>query len=134
MEPDGGDVDKIGLCCHTGPPVFHQKEPGHEGPALCVADFRKKLLLDAALLAALAHALETNGAIDQSKQGIIAALADILTRLDVSAALTNEDVAGQNELTICTLGAQTLSRRITAVLGAAYALLCAIVIYLLLSR
>ena len=101
---------------------FHQKEPGHEGPALCVADFRKKLLLDAALLAALAHALETNGAIDQSKQGIIAALADILTRLDVSAALTNEDVAGQNELTICTLGAQTLSRRITAVLGAAYAL------------
>ena len=71
---------------------------------------------------AIAHALETNGAIDQSKQGIIAALADILTRLDVSAALTNEDVAGQNELTICTLGAQTLSRRITAVLGAAYAL------------
>ena len=33
-----------------------------------------------------------------------------------------KDVAGQNELTICTLGAQTLSRRITAILGAAYAL------------
>ena len=84
--------------------------------------FRQKLLLHAALLAALAHALETDGAVHQSKQGIIAALADILTRLDVSAALTNEDVAGQNELTVCTLGAQTLCCGIAAVLGAAYAL------------
>ena len=24
MEPDGGDVDKIGLCCHTGPPVLRK--------------------------------------------------------------------------------------------------------------
>ena len=47
---------------------LHQKEPGPKGPALWVADFTKKLLLHAALLAALAHALETNGAIDQSKQ------------------------------------------------------------------
>ena len=22
MEPDGGDVDKVGLCCHTAPPVL----------------------------------------------------------------------------------------------------------------
>ena len=25
MEPDGGDVDKIGLCCHTGPPVLRKE-------------------------------------------------------------------------------------------------------------
>lgn len=93
--------------------------------------FRQKLLLHAALLAALAHALKADGAVNQSKQGIIAALANVLTRLNVGATLTNKDVAGQNELTICTLCAQTLSRRITAVLGAAYALLCAIVIFLL---
>lgn len=93
--------------------------------------FRKKLLLNAALLAALAHALETDSAVHQSKQGIIAALANVLTRHDVGATLTNQDVAGQNELTVCTLGAQTLCCGIAAVLGAAYALLCAIVIYLL---
>ena len=88
--------------------LFHQKEPGHEGPALRLQLFRKKLLLNAALLAALAHALETDGAVHQSKQGVIAALANVLTRHDVGATLTNQDVAGQNELTVCTLGAQTL--------------------------
>ena len=41
----------------------------------------------------------------------------VLTRHDVGATLTDQDVAGQNELAICTLRAQTLSRRITAVLG-----------------
>ena len=83
--------------------------------------FRKKLLLDAALLAVLAHALKTDGAVHQSKQGVIAALANVLTRHDVGATLTDQDVAGQNELTVCTLGAQTLCCGIAAVLGAAYA-------------
>ena len=31
------------------------------------------------------------------------------THLDVGATLTNQDVAGQNELTVCTLGAQKLN-------------------------
>ena len=36
MEPDGGDVDKIGLCCHTGPPVFSSKRAGPRGSgSLC---------------------------------------------------------------------------------------------------
>ena len=103
--------------------ILHQKEPGQNGPALRLQLFRKKLLLDAALLAVLAHALKTDGAVHQSKQGVIAALANVLTRHDVGATLTDQDVAGQNELTICTLGAQTLCCGIAAVLGAAYALL-----------
>ena len=63
-----------------------------------------------------------DGTVHQSKQGVIAALANVLTRHDVGATLTNQDVAGQNELTVCTLGAQTLCCGIAAVLGAAYAL------------
>ena len=61
MEPDGCDVDKVGLCCHRAPPMFsdstspamrsmdgevysfHQKEPGHEGPALWVAVFQAEV-------------------------------------------------------------------------------------------
>ena len=45
-----------------------------------------------------------------------------VTHLFVGAPLANQNVAGQNELTVCTLGAQTLCCGIAAVLGAAYAL------------
>ena len=93
--------------------------------------FQQKLLLHAALLAALAHALKTDSAVNQSKQGIIAALANVLTRHNVGATLTDQDVAGQNELTVAALDAEALGLGITTVLGRTYAFLCAIVIYLL---
>ena len=89
------------------------------------------LLLDRAALAVTANALEVNAAIDQSEQGVIAADADALTRMDVGAALTDQDVAGQNELTVAALDAEALGLGITTVLGRTYAFLCAIVIYLL---
>ena len=66
------------------------------------------LLLDSAALAVTAHALEVNAAIDQSEQGVIAADADALTRMDVGAALTHQNVAGLDELAVRALGAQTL--------------------------
>ena len=74
------------------------------------------LLLDRAALAVTAHALEVNAAIDQSEQGVIAADADALTRMDVGAALTDQDVAGQNKLTVAALNAEALGLGITAVL------------------
>ena len=43
------------------------------------------LLLDSAALAVTANALEMNAAINQSVQGVIAADADALTRMDVGA-------------------------------------------------
>jgi hypothetical protein len=43
--------------------------------------------------------------------------------VDVGAALTDQDVAGQNELTVATLHAQTLSLGVAAVTGGANALL-----------
>ena len=58
-----------------------------------------------------------NAAIDQSEQGVIAADANALTRMDVGAALTNQDVAGQNELTVAALDAEALGLGITTVLG-----------------
>ena len=67
-----------------------------------------QLLLDADLLAVAAHALEAHTAIHQSKQGIVAADAHVLTGMDMGAALTHQNVAGQNELTIGALEAETL--------------------------
>ena len=63
-----------------------------------------------------------NAAVDQSEQGIVAADADALTRMDVGAALTDQDVAGQNVLTIAALDAETLGLGVTAVFRGAYAL------------
>src|SRR5699024_2339797 len=79
------------------------------------------LLLDSAAFAVAAHALEVNAAVDQREQRVVAADADALTGMDVGAALTDQDVAGQNVLTVAALDAETLGLRVTAVLGGAYA-------------
>ena len=94
----------------------YKKRASREGPPVPVF-----LLLDRAALAVTAHALEVNAAIDQSEQGVIAADANALTRMDVGAALTDQDVAGQNELTVAALDAEALGLGITAVLGRTYA-------------
>lgn len=77
-----------------------RKRAGPNGPALwsAVIGSGAGSQLDAALLAGLAHALETDGAVHQSEQGVIAALANVLARHDVGAALPDQDVAGQNLL------------------------------------
>ena len=75
------------------------------------------LLFDSATLAVTAHALKMNMAVNQSEQGIVAADADALTRMDVSAALTHDDVARQNELAVAALDAQALCLGVTAVLS-----------------
>ena len=78
------------------------------------------LLIDRDLLAVLAEMLETNGAVYESEEGIILALADVGARMDLGSALTNENVAGENELTVSTLRAETLGLGIAAVLGGAH--------------
>ena len=87
--------------------------------------FYNQLLLsvNGALTAILALALELDGTVNQSEQGVIAADADIDAGMDVGASLANQDVAGQNELTVGTLHAQSLGLGVTAVLGGAAALL-----------
>ena len=75
------------------------------------------------LLAVLAHALELHLAVHQGEQGVVGALTHVGAGVDVAAALTNQNVAGQNELTVGTLHAQALGLGVTAVLGGAAALL-----------
>ena len=72
------------------------------------------------LLLVTAQTLETHNAILQSEQGVIAADAHVQAGMDVSAALTNENVTGQRELTIGALAAQTLAFAVTAVTGRAH--------------
>ena len=76
--------------------------------------------VDRDLLAVLAQALETDNTVSLGKEGIVGADAHVLARVNVRAALAHQDVAGQNKLTVSTLGAQALGLGITAVLGGAH--------------
>ena len=72
------------------------------------------------LLAVGAHALELHLAVDEGEQGIIGAAAHVGAGMDLGAALLDQDVAGQHELTIGALDTQALGLGITAVLGGAH--------------
>ena len=73
--------------------------------------------INAYLFAIPADTLKTNLAVNQGKQRIVRTTANILSRMDVSAALANQDVAGQYMLTISTFDTQPLGLGITAVLS-----------------
>ena len=68
----------------------------------------------------LAQTLEADNAVSLGKQRIVAANTNVGAGVDVGAALADQDVAGQNELTISALGAKALGLGITAVLGGAH--------------
>ena len=76
--------------------------------------------VDRDLLAILAQALETDNTVSLGKEGIVGADAHVLAGVNVRAALTHQDVAGQNTLTVSTVGTQALRLGITAVLGGAH--------------
>ena len=83
---------------------------------------RLLLSVNGALTAILALALELDGTVNQSEQGVILADTNVGAGMDVGASLTNQNVASQHELTVSTLHAQTLGLRVTAVLGGTAAL------------
>ena len=60
------------------------------------------------LLAVLAKALELHLAVYESEQSVVLTLTNIGTRVDLSSALSDKDVAGQNKLSVGSLGAKTL--------------------------
>ena len=60
----------------------------------------RDLLVNGDLLALLVLALETHDAIDEGEQRVVLALTDVHAGMDLGSALTDEDVTGQNELTV----------------------------------
>lgn len=79
--------------------------------------FQKLLFdrIDTDALTVTPEALELDFAVHKGKEGIVGAAAHIFTRMDVGAALADENVAGQNELAVGTLEAKALGLGITAV-------------------
>ena len=56
------------------------------------------------LLTILAQTLEANHTVGLGEQGVVGATAHVGTGVDMRATLANQNVAGQNVLTIRTLG------------------------------
>ena len=75
------------------------------------------------LLLALCGVLETNRAVDQSEQGIIASDTDIGAGTDGGASLPDEDIPRQDSLTVRSLDAEPLGLAVPTVLGGTDALL-----------
>lgn len=76
--------------------------------------------IDADLFAVFAHSLELHFAVDFRKQGVVGTSAYILAGVNVRAALFDEDVARQNELTVRTLYAESFGFGVTTVFGRAH--------------
>lgn len=79
-------------------------------------------LQDGDFFAVLAKPLKLDGTVLQSEQCVVLALAHVGTGMDFGAALTDQDIASQYELTVAPLDTQTLGFRITTVTGGANAL------------
>ena len=59
--------------------------------------------------------LETDDAVDLGVKGIILTDTDVGAGMEMSAALPDKDIAGENELTVSALGPKTLGLGLTTV-------------------
>ena len=73
-------------------------------------------------LAVLRGILELDLAVHKGEQGVIGAASHVCTRVDMGAALANDDVTGGNVLTVCALYAKAFAFAVASVLGRADAL------------
>lgn len=75
-----------------------------------------------ALLAA-SNNLELNSAVGKSEQGVVRSDADIHAGMNVGTALSDNNIAGNNYLTVSLLNAKTLGFAVPTVFGRTNALL-----------
>jgi hypothetical protein len=90
----------------------HKAKPLQMKSALFLSSYRD----NGALLAGLAESCKTDNTVSFCVQRVVAAAADILTRMDVSAALSVQNIASLNELSICSLRTKSLGFGIASVL------------------
>ena len=79
------------------------------------------LFVNRDLLAILVLALELHDAVHEGEERVVLTLADVDAGVDLRSALSDEDVAGQNKLTVGSLGAKALRLTVAAVLGGTHA-------------
>ena len=78
--------------------------------------------VNADLLSVATYALKLNLAVNKSEQGIIGASANIVSGVNVSAALSYKNVARKDKLSIRALNAKSFGLGVTSVLGRTHSL------------
>ena len=78
--------------------------------------------VNAYLLSVAAYALKLHLAVNQRKQRVVGASADVVSGVDMSSALSYENVSREYKLSVCALNAETLGLGIASVLGRAHSL------------
>ena len=68
-------------------------------------------------LSAFAHFLKSNSTVDKSKECVVLADTYVVAWMNVCSSLAIENVACENELTVCSLSAKSFGLGISAVLG-----------------
>ena len=84
---------------------------------------RELVGVDADLLLTASLVLELDLTVDQSEEGVVGAHADVVAGMNSGASLSDDDIAGDNGLTVGLLNAKSLGLGITTVLGRTYAFL-----------
>lgn len=74
------------------------------------------------LLFVPAFSLETHHTVYQCEQRVVSAAAHIDSGMDLGTALPVQNISGQHELSVRSLGAKPLGLGISAILGGAYSL------------
>ncbi len=72
--------------------------------------------VDADLFSAADHRLKLNNAVSKCEECIVFAYTNVCAGMDFCTTLTNEDIACENELTVCSLSTKSLGLGISAVL------------------
>ena len=85
--------------------------------------YERSISVNADLFLTFALVLETHSAINEGKEGVILAYSDIFTCANSGSALSDDDVACDDVLTVSLLYAEALGLTVTAVLGRTYAFL-----------
>ena len=79
--------------------------------------------VNADLLLATSLVLELDLTVDQSEEGVVGTHTDVVAGMNSGASLSDDDIAGDNGLTVGLLNAKSLGLGITTVLGRTHALL-----------
>lgn len=67
--------------------------------------------------AAIIRSLELDLTVDQCENRVVFSNSDVFARMKLGAALSNDDAAGTNDLTLKSLDAESIRIRIAAVSG-----------------
>lgn len=110
------ELSLIRSAVHGGLFIVHEKNCAmHTHSAIACWDLFSSVNAD--LLLTAGNVLKLDLSADESEQSVIRSATDIVAGMDLGASLANNDVAGEDCLTVCLLHAESLGLAVASVLS-----------------